>query len=175
VADGPPVRDAYVLHEDNWRQVEFVDRAYADVVEQELAAVRQVYHDHGRADENGQVYAFDTIYVRRRPEVPLMDPPRLDGLTHSLPAPDRTFEAVGFAAGGASVPASFAMAYGAIVVYGRARSGHAEVLCLRTTGLAEDGGRLARHVADFMRARDVMLVDWPQCLTLTADNVAEYL
>lgn len=175
VADGPPVRDAYVLHEDDWRQVEFVDRAYAEVVAKELAAVRAVYRDHGRADENGEVYAFDAIYVRGRPEVPLMDPPPLDGLARSLPAPDRTFEAVSYTASGPSVAASFAMAYGAIVVYGLARGGHADALCLRTTGLAGDGGRLARHLSGFMRERDLMLVDWPQCLTLTGDNVTEYL
>jgi hypothetical protein len=169
------VRDAYALHEDNWRQVEFVDRSCAEVVEQELTAVRQIYRDHGRADENGLVFAFSMIYVRRRPEVPLMDPPPLDELARSLPAPDRTFEAVAFAAAGPSIAASFAMAYGPIVVYGLARGGHADALCLRASGLAGDGGRLARHLAAFMRRRDLMLVDWPQCLALTADNVAEYL
>lgn len=175
VADGPAVREAYLSHEDDWRQVEFVSRAYADVVDTELDAIRAVYRDHGRTDEHGEVYAFDSIYIRRLPAEPISDPPPLEELARGLPPPQRVYEAVSYSAAGPSVPASFAMAYGAVVVYGLARSGHAEVLCLRTTGLAEDGGRLARDLAAFMRERDLMLVDWPRCLILTADNVTEYL
>jgi hypothetical protein len=173
VADGPVLPDAYVLHEDDWRQVEFVSVRQADAVADELAAIRAVYADHGRSDEHGQVYAFDAIHVRHRPAAPIPDPPPLDALTRSLPVPDRIYEAVGF--GGPSVPASFAMAFGSVVLYGLARNGHAESLCLRTTGLAEDGGRLARHLGALMRERELTLVDWPHCLTLTADNLAEYL
>lgn len=173
LADGPVVMDAYVLHPDDWRQVEFVSAEQADAVADELTAIRAVYRDHGRSDEHGQVYAFDTIHVRHRPTVPILDPLPLDALSRGLPGPDRIYEAVAF--GGPSVPASFAMAFGPIVLYGLARHGHADSLCLRTTGLAADGGRLARHLAALMRERDLTLVDWPRCLTLTADNVTEYL
>jgi hypothetical protein len=36
----------FEMHEDDWRQTEWVDRRFADLIEQELASVRRIHEEH---------------------------------------------------------------------------------------------------------------------------------
>ena len=53
------------LHEDDWRQVEFVSIVLRDDIEADLASVREIYEQHRKGP------GFDQIHVRKRITQPL--------------------------------------------------------------------------------------------------------
>jgi hypothetical protein len=148
----------FALHEDDWRQVEFVDGALADAVRAELAAVRRV-------PRRGP--GFTEIHVRDD-RIPPMAAARQRAVVDRLPGPRRDY--AGLAIGGLAVPGSFAFTTGALVFYGLA----AGVLGAHHTGEPADP-QLAAAVRAAMSSADAMLVDWCGARLVGPDDVPGYL
>jgi hypothetical protein len=61
------LEDVFVVHEDDWRQVELVSREFNELVEQEFVAIREIYENHRQGT------AFKSIHVRKLSPAPLSD------------------------------------------------------------------------------------------------------
>jgi hypothetical protein len=168
---GPPTKSADRLEmlEDHWRQLELVSRALKAEVENELAAIRRIYEQHARRDNEDRVYAFDQIHVRSME--PFTEPLPWARVRALLPAAQSGFGEVGFRGHPDVAVGSFArpdragwwwygITYDDLVpVLGlHFRSGH--------------GPLPAASVEPVLRAFDLMVVDWCRCSLVEADGLA---
>lgn len=170
--DSPPYR----MHEDNWRQREFVAAHLLDLIEAELRSVRRIHAEHSVRDAQGNAFCFDAMHIRTQPVRPLPEPIALAQVRELLPAPDRVYGGAGFDQATGSVTDSFAQSFGPLTCYGIARDGQAGVLGVdlrrgSTARLPE----LAEALPRVLRAFDLVLVDWPGCVVVTPDSAAGYL
>jgi hypothetical protein len=146
------------LHEDDWRQIEFVDAMLADAVRAELDAV-------SRVPRRGP--GFTGIHVRGD-GIPPLDVAGQRHVVDRLPGPRRAYS--GLAVGGLAVSGSFAFATGALVFYGLTEG----VLGAHHTGEPADA-ELAEAVRAAMSSADVVLVDWCGAGLVGPADVLEYL
>jgi hypothetical protein len=63
-------KDTLVIHEDNWRQFEFVSRKHRDAVNAELLDIDRIWKEQA-VDVGGGLTAFRSLHVRQRIPVPL--------------------------------------------------------------------------------------------------------
>jgi hypothetical protein len=144
----PPMGDpgsspAYGMHEDDWRQREFVARQFAGEVESEFGEIRKMW-----AEQDGP--GFKRIHVRSRVREPLLGIGlTLEEVSEALGGIDP----VGLTLGGDLVVEGFAFLLPGGAAYGRVADGSVEALGLG--GDAEPGG--LRGLAN---ERGLVLIDW---------------
>ncbi|MCF2527293.1 hypothetical protein [Yinghuangia soli] len=118
--DGP--EPLFMLHEDDWRQVELVSGLVGAEVAMELAEIRRIHRFHAQqvTHEGRQLRVFDQLHVRATPTVPL------DGvalpmqrLTELIPVQGQVHRGVGFGGQPGRVAGSYAFDAGeGVTVYG---------------------------------------------------------
>jgi hypothetical protein len=144
--DGPVPDGAIALHEDDWRQTEFVSAAFAEAVREEAEAVRAVkaQHEPGRGWEH--------LHVRRRIPAPL------EGVSLTL---HEVVEALGMdprplaTRGGGAVRDGFALPQGDALVYGVAP--HGRVTALGIQGIPDD---VVGQLHALALRHKLLLVEW---------------
>ncbi len=146
-------RDRLVIHEDDWRQVEFISRTLEEAVDGELEEIRRVH----REARTGA--AWSRIHIRKEPAQPLA------GL--KIPAQEllsrfrtdvRRYDELSLKGEGGVVEGGFALETGSLLkIYGRQEGGILVALCLLPEG---KGGAAAETLTEFSRERDLFLVDW---------------
>jgi hypothetical protein len=143
-----------VLHEDDWRQTEFVHVRHAGLVEAEFQAIRNIHGQHRRR------IGFDKVHVRSRVPEPMAGASvELDALTTlelEQPRPLR-LERHGYRVHGGF---AHALSQGQIL-YGVARDSWVKVLGLHGTG--EMPLTTVALLEAFARSHDLLLVDWCRC------------
>ena len=139
----------FEMHEDDWRQIEFVDACLAPVVDEQRRLIREVIDDHSRRDSDGRVFAFDRLHVRTEPVDPLPHGITIRRLVEVMDA-DTAYAGVGFRGRPYLVPRSFAFGTGSLVCYGLAEGGLVKVLGLN---------RMPDGDLD-LSFEDTMLVNW---------------
>lgn len=138
--DGAP---AYAMHEDDWRQHEFVSRRFRPEAEAEFADIRRVY-------EGQEGLGFERCHVRSRIRQPL------EGLALTIGDVSSALggiEPVALVVGGGQVIDAFAFPLPGGAAYTRLEGGSVRVLGLH--GGAEPGG--LRGLAN---ENGLALVDW---------------
>lgn len=136
------------LHEDDWRQVEFVARELGEVVAGELAQIRRIL-----ASRTGP--GFKTIHVREQPKSPLGERHlTLAALARAL-GDARAYDGVAYQSGAGLVAGGFAFDCGATRVYGVASDGVVTTLALQR---AKDAPLHA--FAAIAHGHALLLVDW---------------
>lgn len=144
----PPMREpdsspGYEMHEDDWRQREFISRQFADEVESEFVEIRKVW-----AEQDGP--GFKRCHVRSK----IVEPLRGVGLTLvEVSEALGGIEPVGLEVGGGRVTDGFAYPLPGGAAYVRLRGGSVEEIGLH--GDAEPGG--LRGLAN---EHGLVLVDW---------------
>jgi hypothetical protein len=147
----PPMNTSTVpagltLHEDDWRQQEFVAREFLGKVKAEIADVEAV-----RSQQVGD--GFPRIHVRSRIPNPLgsaaISVADVAGLAGGVPR-----EAL--ALGGRGVAGGFAFASSDGAIYGREVGG-------RVVVAAQKGSPSAQPMIAFARRHGLILVDWVRC------------
>lgn len=144
----PPMREpdsspAYEMHEDDWRQREFISRQFAGEVESEFVEIRKVW-----AEQDGP--GFQRCHVRSKVTEPLR------GVGLALAEVSEALggiEPIGLEVGGGRVVDGFAFPLPGGVAYVRLGDGSVEALGLH--GDAEPGG--LRGIAN---EHGLVLVDW---------------
>jgi hypothetical protein len=116
----PAGPDAYRIHEDDWRQRELVAAQFAALIDEEIAAIREVH------EERGDSAGFKRLHVRERIPAPL-DGAGLTVDDISRAMPDATRKP--FAIGGALVAGGFAFVGPDHTVYGTARDELVTAIC----------------------------------------------
>jgi hypothetical protein len=92
----------FAIHEDDWRQVEFVSTQFNSGIDQEFADIQRIW----TSERSGP--AFKKLHIRKRIPEPLADSSlHLDDLREIIP-PGKQFDAVGFLRTRGTIPQSFA-------------------------------------------------------------------
>jgi hypothetical protein len=149
----PPMRErdaapAYAMHEDDWRQREFVSRQFAGEVESEFAEIHRIY-------DGQQGLGFKRCHVRSRIRAPLLESRlSLGDVSEALGG----IEPIGLSVGGGRVIDGFAFPLPGGAAYARVAGGAVQVLGLH--GDAEPGG--LRGLAN---EHGLVLVDWIRAST----------
>ncbi|MDB5322508.1 MAG: hypothetical protein JWN40_4139 [Phycisphaerales bacterium] len=148
--------DVIEIHEDDWRQIEWVSGSAREAIASELDLIRLIY------DQEREASGFRRVHLRQLIPAPLADRQlRLEDLRHAL-GPHATWLA-GFAYRGVAgiANASFAVrVISSIELYGVAPNGIVETLCFANTSTNNlplpDVEILARLAA----THDLLLADW---------------
>ena len=150
--------DALHLHEDDWRQVEFVGLTQQDEVEAELGQLRSFIGEHRKG------IGFNEVYVRRnRPDG--LAPLRIEvGALEPLlpPAAQRHTLVVGREPWGPSVVSGYAMEIGPnAVLYVQVVGRHVTVVGLSLGWRKGNSPKADALLAAISRTLQLRLVDWP--------------
>lgn len=144
----PPMRrpdssQTYAMHEDDWRQREFVSRQFADDIESELREIREIW-----AEQDG--VGFERVHIRTRVPAPLRG---IELTLDEVAAALGGIEPLSLTVGDGQVVDGFAFPLSGGAAYGRVAGGLVETLALH--GGAEPGG-LGRRAS----VHSLVLVDW---------------
>jgi hypothetical protein len=148
VAEAPAPSGARSLHEDDWRQVEFVAAIDDSYIRGELAALATFKSQHKKSS------GWTSVYVRKEHPHPL----GTLGLRYS-PLPQ--FSASAIALGGRPVRGGFALSDGGgWFIYGQ-RSPEGGIIQLAVSPSQEAvSDRFAAGLVEITQAAPVLLVDW---------------
>ncbi|RKH15048.1 hypothetical protein D7V97_01105 [Corallococcus sp. CA053C] len=149
-------RQVLELHEDDWRQVEFVALTLQAPVEAELEAIQRIHTGHRKGP------GFDALHIRGGVPSPLegvrLTLADLRGALDEAAAwqDGLSFRGVaGLVAGGFAVQLS-----SALWLYGTEHAGHVTALGLHRTGASANHERVARMLAALAARYQLCLVDW---------------
>jgi hypothetical protein len=149
------------IHEDDWRQIEFVSRSLQDQIDEQLAGIRRIY-DEERASEFG----FRKLHTREAFESPIAPvratvadliaafetaPARLDGVSYH--------QIAGLVDHGFAIR----LLSGLELIGLRDDADRISALCL---GYGRPNNAVERDLPDlatFMSANGLVLIDWVQC------------
>jgi len=155
----------FAIHEDNWRQIEFVSAAFDAEIEQEFADIRQIWTSEKRE------VGFKNLHVRKRIPEPLTGSSvRLDDLKAIVTA-QRQFEGVGFLRTPGIIPSSFAWSTDAqLVVWGIAEpEGRIVRLCLAGMPQRDSIVSVSASLAAFTQRQKLYLVNWCRMAKISTD------
>jgi hypothetical protein len=144
------------IHEDDWRQVEWVSASAGDAIAAELEAVRRIY------DQERQGVGFKKLHLRRAIPVPLAGRSFSLADLRSALGPAATWLA-GFAYLGVAgvVDSSFAVRLiSSIEIFGLAPGGAVQAVCFANTRTNNVPRPDVENLAGFAAAHDLVLVDW---------------
>lgn len=153
----PAGDNCYRLHEDDWRQFEFIDASHSAQILSELAAIDKIWKEQS-VPVGKDMTGFRNVHVRKLITKPLSIPMSVadfENLFGGKVSPI-TFESYTNA-----LPYVYAIQLEKVVVYGEIREGKLTTLGIQTT----DGFKLAGEVADrvekFLISNNLHLVHWP--------------
>jgi len=146
------------LHEDDWRQVEFVALALQASVEVELKAISRIHTEHRTGP------GFDALHIRENVPAPL------EGIRLTLAEVRDAWGEAGWWREGLSFRRSTELVAGgfalqvssALALYGTEREGYVTTLGLQCTGGSADLEGPARVLAALAERHQLCLVDWCQ-------------
>jgi hypothetical protein len=169
--------DRHEMHEDDWRQVEMVHADLADVIHTQLQAIHRIYDQHAHRGDDGRLVGFRAIHVRTQPTDPLPSALSRQRLLSLLPAGRITSGNVGFRGQPGTIPGSFTVDIGPILIYGLADGDTVTVLALhaKETPSSPDQPDLDAHLQHVMRTFNLALVDWCQAAMLGPKSISDYL
>jgi hypothetical protein len=136
------------LHEDDWRQVEFVSQTHAALVRQELEQIERLL-----AARNGA--GFAEIHVRRQPTSPLVDcHVTMAIVERALPGAE-AYDGLAYEAGAGLIENGFAYLQGELRLYGLTLDG-----VVVSLGLERAPAALPDSLRALAYEHGLMLVDW---------------
>ncbi|WP_025121633.1 MULTISPECIES: hypothetical protein [unclassified Serratia (in: enterobacteria)] len=155
VEDVASLENVLVLHEDDWRQFEFLSVSLHELVQQEVQDILAIYHT--QREESG----FKQIHVRKRIAEPLLDVALpLESLAQAFGV-EKRFSGVAFNNAAATIVNGFAwQTTSGWIFWGQTDAqGNLAVLCLLPPHDA-DAASMANKIDDFVLAHDLLLIDW---------------
>jgi len=162
-----PEENVFTLHEDDWRQMEFISSSYMEAINEELRAIMAIYQNH--QEEAG----FSHVHVRKAVKHPLNTTFSLDTLKQFLPPDVKEASAVVFAQDENRIKDVFALNISPLVLYGQfAKAGHINRLGMQfidtpanTLPYVLDG------IVNFMRDYNLVFVDWVRLQIIPPDTI----
>lgn len=149
------LENVLVLHEDDWRQFEFLSVSLNELAQQEVQDILAIYHTQRQAS------GFKQIHVRKRIGEPLPDVALpLESLAQAFEI-EKCFSGVAFNNAAATIINGFAWqtASGWIFWGQTDAQSNLVVLCLLPPHEAE-AKIMANKIDDFLLANDLLLIDW---------------
>jgi hypothetical protein len=155
--DPAPADSCYEMHEDNWRQFEFVSPSFADEIAAEVAAIDKIWKEES-VPLQGMGTAFRRVHVRKRIPKPLaipLSPADFEKLLGSLASPmtltgyDKTLRDVR------------AARLTNVIIYGAFHGGKVTTIGIEALDRFAIGGEPANRLEQFVVEHDFRLVHWP--------------
>lgn len=162
VGTAPLVGDECVLHEDDWRQFEFVSRRFAVEADAEIVAIRRI-HEEERAS-----VGWRKLHVRSHPDPAIAAPLTRGRLDHAFGG--LTFRGVRFRDDGSPIVSGFSFrAADGLECYGAEDKGQVTVLGIVQDVPAAAPVRSADALELIAREFDLDLVHWCRCVRVSPD------
>jgi hypothetical protein len=156
LGDGPLMGNECVLHEDDWRQFEFVSCQLVAESDAEIAAIRRIHEQ-----EHASV-GWRNIHVRRRPDPPILSLMTRERLGHFFGG--LSFRGVSFRGARSPIMSGFSFrSADGLECYGVEEGGRVTVLGVVQDAPASPPARSADSLAKIAREFDLELVDWCRC------------
>lgn len=170
-----PGPEVLSIHEDNWRQVEFVSRKFDMEIEAEIGDIRRVRAESGKEMDLGdgrKSMGFTALHVRKRIPAPLEGCGLEQGDFEAVLPVRARFAGVGFLRTRGLVPRGFAWTTeNGVPVWGMAdEAGKAAIFCLEWwPGEASLPG-LATALAQFSAEQGLCVVNWCRVAVLRNES-----
>lgn len=156
------------MHEDDWRQIEFVHQSLREDIQIELAAIEKIFKEHRGPNGRG----FTTLHVRKQIPQPLPFPIMLKDIMALLPAPTQQYQGMSELRQMGLVKDGFAFAIGALALYGQQADG--QVMRFGIHHLRHDTPNdipaLAAAFDQILSRYELYLVDWCSTLVITPNS-----
>jgi hypothetical protein len=157
-------KQVFEMHEDNWRQIEFVASVNQQAIETEMRAIANIYDNHRVAQ------GFDQLHIRTTPKSPLTGNFSRRDL-EKLFIGASNYEGIAYQNNPHLITGAFALRYGKIVLYGTG-----EPVSELGLQFLRDGQSLPLDpIVELMKIYDLYLVDWCRTVAATANGVGQYL
>jgi len=146
----------FAIHEDDWRQVEFISAQFSPEIDLEFGDIQRIWN----SEKSGP--GFRKLHVRKRIPNPLAGSPLcVEDLETILP-PQKRFEAVGFLRTPGTIPQSFGWSVSRnLVLWGIADSdGKVLRLCVRGLPEPDQVARISTALASLTQRYQLLFVDW---------------
>ncbi|WP_257456404.1 hypothetical protein [Archangium lipolyticum] len=157
------------LHEDDWRQIEFVALTLESSAEIDLRAVARIHNKHFKGA------GFDAIHIRKAVPSPLEGTwLTLDELRSTLGPSASWFDGLSFQGAPGLIAGGFAVKLASgLMLYGTQRGGRISVLALRGRESTTDVEGDARLLASIATRSQLLLIDW--CRVEQLPPVAQHI
>lgn len=160
----------FELHEDSWRQIEFVAVALQGAIRHEIAEIERIFRE--QSVDNGGAHGFKRIHQRMGIPHPLPDGIALADIAALFPTGPR-YDGVAFERMEGTIPGGFATLVGPLVLYGQQTRGKARAIGIHPSGMESHAGReLVVALARLMATHQLYLVDWCWMSVVPADPAA---
>jgi hypothetical protein len=154
------------LHEDDWRQVEWIAAGLRDAVEEELASIRMIY------EQQREDVGFKEVHVRKRVPSPLAGTSlTFEELMAAAGERATRLDGISLARVAGMTKDGFAVRlFSSIEIYGLSQDGVVSVAAFQNrsanNAYREDVESLARCAAE----HELLLVDWCRATCLEAEE-----
>ena len=156
----------FQIHEDDWRQIEFLSDSNSEAMVQEIKDVQAI------CDNQRKGVGFEQVHIRKRVPAPLAQANLSVPTLKSYFPVESDFEAVSFLKTRGSIPGSFAWAtsFGGVIWGIADPQGNIVVLCL----LPDRGNadQLAEAISKFTAENDLVFVDWCRRTAISGNGEA---
>ncbi|HEX3355689.1 MAG TPA: hypothetical protein VHS31_01815 [Tepidisphaeraceae bacterium] len=143
------------LHEDDWRQVEFVSRRFQSEIDDELESIERIRRD------NRVGPGFKKIHVRERIPAPLAEPIAVSDFRDSIGINATWLDGISFRDAAGMIAHGFAVKLlSSVEFYGQNRDGYIFVLAVQDHQTNNGGRAEVESIAKFCIKRDLWLLDW---------------
>lgn len=161
-------KETVELHEDDWRQVEWVSEEFVGDIEAELNAIRLI-HEREREE-----YGFRKIHVRERIATPLAGRSiTIEALKAAMGEHAVALDGVSVQGVAGIVTDSFAIRlFSSIEIYGIAPGGRVEVLGFQNVQTNNVGDADVKKLAEFAATNGLLLVDWCAARVIQPETAA---
>jgi hypothetical protein len=163
------------MHEDNWRQIEFVHSSLRDKIQSELTAIQHIFAEQRGPNGHG----FKALHVRKLITDPLPQAISLKDVTALLPPNASTFQGVSELRQIGLVQGGFAYALGGLVIYGQQVDGAVKNLGIhqQRNPSAPNIPALIASFEQVLSHYNLYLVDWCSMLVIGSNSgrMREYL
>ncbi len=162
----------FELHEDDWRQREFISVDHRDAIEAEFASIERIFREE--SIDTGSFLAFRTLHVRSLIQAPINTHISLAQFAAGLPTESEAYEGIAYEREAGVIDGGFAWQVGPHTLYGQQQEGFVTALGLRiNTRAATISQDFITFLANLMAAHRLYLVDW--CNTILVSAEAETL
>ena len=152
----PPDDTVFQIHEDDWRQIEFVAQVYKQEIASEFDDIRKIYSD--RKPKGG----FTRVHIRKRIPSPLGNKAiSLTDLRQALP-PKHQYKAVGVQRSLGTFQKSFAWDVDeGVTLWGTTTDGdRIRIFCISVRARHPHSPDVTTALARFCSERNLYLIDW---------------
>lgn len=161
-----PRDERLVIHEDDWRQIEFVSTSHLSGIETELRAIEKIFQ------EGRQGGGFREIHTRSEVGAPLFDSLLSYGKVKRELGCRREFKGVSFAGIPTLIENGFAFESDlGMTFYGQQADGILSSLCQTVRNTSKiNRGSAAKRLAKFTDSHNLVYVDWCWMVALNGDE-----